>query len=134
MKRLITIVAFTLASLITASSANGQDHRVRATIPFDFTVGSKHLPAGTYTITSQDLVSVVIKSGKEYATVLSDTRADDAHTNYGKLIFNKYGDQYVLHKILCSYANMNLELPISKIMPNEASNQGTAQAFVDSSR
>lgn len=134
MKRVIAITIFTLASLITASSANGQDHRVRATIPFDFTVGNKHLSAGTYTITSQDFVSVVIRNDKEHATVLSNTRIDDAHTDFGRLIFNKYGDQYVLHKILCSYANLNLELPISKAKPHEDSIQGTAQAFVDANQ
>lgn len=134
MKRIIAITIFVLASFALINSAIGQNHRVRATIPFNFIVGSKYLPAGTYTITSQDLVSVVVRNGNTYATVMSSSRADDARTGAGKLVFYRHGDQYILHRILSSYASMNLELPVStakKIhQPEMAVRQEDGQNFV----
>jgi hypothetical protein len=52
MKRITAIALFTIASFVTAGSAWAQDRGVRATVPFDFTVGDKLLPPGTYEITT----------------------------------------------------------------------------------
>ena len=35
--------------------------------------------------------------------------------NGGKLVFNKYGDQYFLSEILCDSAEMNMAIPPSKL-------------------
>ena len=134
MKRIIAIVFLALASLSTVRSAIGQVHTVRATIPFDFRADGTLLPAGTYTITSQDLIAVLINNGKQNATILSKDPANDDRSEYDKLIFNRYGDQYFLSKILCSYAHMNLEFPVSKIEKDarlrETNLQGKAQTLV----
>ncbi|MBV8114110.1 MAG: hypothetical protein JO300_05170, partial [Silvibacterium sp.] len=50
MKRITTTALFILAALVTAGGAVAQDRAVRATVPFDFTVGDKLLPAGNYEI------------------------------------------------------------------------------------
>jgi hypothetical protein len=114
MKRIFAIVLFALASLVTVRGANAQDHRVRATIPFTFIAGGETMPAGVYTITSDDLPQVRIRKGTEGVTVLSNTPVYDAKSGYDKLVFNKYGDQYFLRKVLCPDAHMSLELPVSK--------------------
>jgi hypothetical protein len=134
MKRIIAIAIFVLASLITIRSANAQDHKIRVIIPFNFNVDSTLLPAGTYTITSRDLITVLIQNGKQNVSLLRSAPVDDNKWGYNKLVFNKYGDQYFLSKILCSYANMNLELPVSKIAktarPQEASLYGDVDTFL----
>ena len=114
MKRIITIALFALASLFTAATANAQSHRVRVTIPFNFNADGVPMAAGTYTIASEDLVSVVIQNGKQNVFLLSKAPAEDKQSEYSKLVFNRYGDQYFLSKILCPYAHMNLDLPLSK--------------------
>jgi hypothetical protein len=50
MKRITAIALFILAGLVSAGNVLAQDHGVRTTVPFDFTVGNKVLPSGTYTI------------------------------------------------------------------------------------
>ena len=50
MKRITAIALFAIASFAVADKSFAQGPTVQATVPFDFTVGNKLLPAGTYTI------------------------------------------------------------------------------------
>ena len=50
MKNLTAIALFVAAGIATAGSALAQDHKVTATVPFNFTVNGRTLPAGNYTI------------------------------------------------------------------------------------
>lgn len=114
MKRII-VIAFALAAFVTAGSAMAQEHAVKATVPFDFTVGNAHVPAGTYTIWSTGdpgLIEVRNDSGK--ATIFGSVYTAGKSAQTGKLVFDQYGDRYFLHEILCTDAAMNLEIPVSK--------------------
>jgi hypothetical protein len=134
MKRIITIAIFVLASIVTVRSAIAQNHTVRVTIPFSFSADDKLLPAGTYTITSKDLHGVLIQNDKQSVNMLSSAPIYEEKLQDDRLIFNKYGDQYFLRKILCSYAHMSLELPASKIEKRarlqEGNHQGSIRAFL----
>jgi hypothetical protein len=114
MKRTIATALFALASLITVGTATAQDHRIRVKIPFNFIADGTALPAGTYTISSADHLTVLIQNGKQHVTMLSSAPGDDNQFGKGKLVFNTYADQYFLRKILCPNAHLNLELPASK--------------------
>ena len=50
MKRITAIALFAIANFALAGTSFAQSNGVRANVPFDFTVGNKLLPAGTYTI------------------------------------------------------------------------------------
>jgi hypothetical protein len=117
MKRITTMLLFTLAVFAAVGNVSAQDHAVKASVPFHFTVGTKMLPPGSYTITS-DIASpkvVVIRNGEQNIAILSSVYADGNDSKKNVLVFNKYGDQYFLHEILCSSSGMNLELPASKL-------------------
>jgi hypothetical protein len=139
MKRIIAM-AFCLASLVAASHASAQNHIVKADIPFDFTAGGKLLPSGTYLITSDtDSPNVIqIQSPQQKVAVFSMAYAAYAApgdvSKPGKLVFNKYGDQYFLSKILSSSAPMNVQLPTSKLekrtRSQEAQLRSNDQTFV----
>lgn len=105
-----------LASFAAAGTVSAQDHAARATIPFNFNVGNKWVPAGNYTITSN--VSnphvLFIHSEDSKIALLSVTQSDERRLDADKLVFTKYGDQYFLHEILCSRCGMNLAFPGSK--------------------
>ena len=105
-----------LASLSSAGTASAQDHAARATVPFNFNVGDKWVPAGTYLMTSNmNLPEVIdIRSADGRILLLSVTQNDGRRLNTGKLVFTKYGDQYFLHEILCSLCGMNVAFPDSK--------------------
>jgi hypothetical protein len=118
MKRIIATALFALAVLVVVDSAMAQNYRVKVNIPFNFIAGSTTLPAGTYTISSDDNFALVIQGGKEHATVLSSLPLDDNQSEKVRLIFNVYGEQHFLHEILCPNANLDLALPLSNAEKN----------------
>ena len=52
MQRILAIALVLVSTLFVAGTSSAQEHRVKATVPFSFTVGDFTLPAGTYTIGS----------------------------------------------------------------------------------
>ncbi len=103
------LVVFAMATLlITASVGFSYSHPfgfgVRADVPFDFVVGTKTLPKGTYTVklddTFQHLLVITGWDNGEAAFAGSITvAAEDIEDNSPKLIFNRYGDRYFLSQV-----------------------------------
>jgi hypothetical protein len=116
MKRITAIALLAIASFAMADQSFAQDRALRATVPFDFTVGSKLFPSGTYTIESKSPHLIAIENREKgvssFSTALPDSKKSG---DGGKLVFHKYGDQYFLSEILCDSADMNLEIRPSKL-------------------
>ena len=131
MKRITATALLAIANLAMAGTSFAQSSGVRATVPFDFTVGSKVLPAGTYTIApaTENKTVIVIRSHDKAFAALSLVHQDDNKSpNGGKLLFHKYGGQYFLSEILCDQADMNVELPTSKREKRAQLQQATLQS------
>jgi hypothetical protein len=115
MKRIKAIALLAIANFAMAGTSFAQSNGVRANVPFDFTVGNKLLPAGTYTIKEQSDHMIVIQNHDKPIAMLSLVNGDSNRSpNGGKLKFHRYGSQYFLSEILCDQANMNLQVPTSK--------------------
>jgi hypothetical protein len=115
MKRIQAIALLAIANFAMAGTSFAQSNGVRATVPFDFTVGNELLPAGTYTIKEQSDHLIVIQNHDKPIAMLSLVNGDSNRSpNGGKLKFHRYGSQYFLSEILCDQANMNLQVPTSK--------------------
>jgi hypothetical protein len=129
MKRNTAIALLAIANLAMAGTSFAQSNGVRANVPFDFTVGDKLLPAGTYTIKEQSEHVIVIKNHDKPIAMLSLVNGDSNKSpNGGKLMFHKYGSQYFLSEILCDGANMNLQVPQSKAEKRTALQEATLRA------
>ena len=131
MKRTTAITLLAIANFAMAGTSFAQSSGVRATVPFDFTVGSKLLPAGTYTIapaTENKSVIVIRSHDKAFAALSLVHQDDNKSPNGGKLLFHKYGGQYFLSEILCDRADMNVELPTSKREKTAQLQQATLQS------
>ena len=116
MKWINAITVFAIATLALAGQSFAQSKRVQATVPFDFTVGAKTLPAGTYTI-KMDSGShmIVIKHHDKPIAMLSLVDQDSNRSPQGgRLLFHRYGTRYFLSEILCEDADMNLRIATSK--------------------
>jgi hypothetical protein len=116
MNRIATLAFFAIANFALAGSSYAQSNGVQATVPFDFTVQNKLLPAGTYQL-KQEHGSHVIQIRNRDKGVAALTIVDqdgNRSPKGGRLIFNRYGDQYFLSEILCDDADMNYKLPTSK--------------------
>jgi hypothetical protein len=115
MKRITAIAFLAIANFALAGTSFAQSTGVRANVPFDFTVGNKLLPAGTYTIKEQSDHVIVIRNYDKPITALSLVNgASNRSATGGKLTFHRYGSQYFLNEILCGQANMNLKVPTSE--------------------
>ena len=119
MKRITSTALFILAVLVTAALVPGtgamaQDRAVRATVPFDFTVGNKLLPAGTYEIWSPSTGTIEVQNRDNHVAMLTTTTYDSHESRNSVLVFDKYGDQYFLREILCGPASINASLPPTK--------------------
>ena len=117
MKRTTAIALFSLGTLFTTGAALAQDRGVQATVPFDFTVGGRLLPADTYIVTSPATGIMAIQDKSKHISVITTVSADsnDSVKSGGKMIFTKYGDQYFLHEVLCPSASLAASLPTSKL-------------------
>ena len=114
--RVFAIAVCLLAGFALAYTASAQDHIAKATVPFNFNVGDKWVPAGTYII-AEDLTNpeeIIIRSEDSKVVLLSLAQSDDRRSGAGKLVFRKYGDQYFLHEVLCSVCGIDVAFPGSK--------------------
>ena len=115
MKRQLLTVLATLSLLITLAAAPVRaqsDLRLRVSIPFEFTVGDKTLPAGEYVVKYVFNNSLMIQSadGSQCQAFLANaTRANKAPSE-SSLVFNRYGDQYFLSTIWTTGNEAGLEL------------------------
>jgi hypothetical protein len=115
MKRITAVAFFTLASILGAGKTLAQSHEVRAAVPFDFTVGDKLLPEGSYSITPVMDGAIEIWNRGTHIGVLTQASADSNRSQNGsELVFEKAAGHYFLREILCESAAMNVNLPTTK--------------------
>lgn len=97
---------FTLCAAV--ASANAQlTIRIKAKIPFDFSVGNKKLAAGEYTFSrlSGFANNIMLVSSADYSTRMFQTTLTTqvpTPKNKSTLVFHKYGDQYFLGQLWLS--------------------------------
>lgn len=115
MKRITAIAVFALASILGAGKGLAQSHKVQATVPFDFTVGGKLLPSGTYTINSVSESGIEIRNREQHVAILALAFAtSDQSTRGNELVFERHAGRYSLRKILCESDAMNVSLPAER--------------------
>jgi len=123
MKRISALALLTIASMATCTGAIGQQSVIKAKIPFDFTVGNTWMPAGEYTISSPERQIIQVRSADLAKTArIASSQSFHESGSGSKLVFDKYGDQYFLHRVLCpSAASLNLDLTKGKAEKNARS-------------
>lgn len=108
-------VAVALAS--PAVYAQTRLRTLEAPIPFDFVVGNQTLAAGDYTVKAGDAAgSIVIKSTEPGSIAIALTNSVIARKTpaEGRLVFNRYGDQYFLSTVWEPGNNTGCALRMSK--------------------
>jgi hypothetical protein len=112
--------AFSLMSLLTlllvAGSAIAQTVHVRGNVPFNFAVGSKTFPAGTYdvgTIGRGDRKTLLLQSRDANASIMVNINAAETlkPADKTKLVFNRYGNRYFLSQIWVAGETRGHQLP-----------------------
>ena len=93
MKKLITMLFIVGVTLFTASRANAQVLVV--TVPFDFAVAGKTMPAATYIVkdVGDSRLFALMSDGQ---SILLNAIETDSTVTGGELVFHRIGSEYFL--------------------------------------
>jgi hypothetical protein len=105
--KIITKVSLLAAMLLVTSVASTQAqslaYRIKANVPFDFSVGEKKLPAGTYSVSRMSsgdtVIAITGDDGHSKAIRLSNSTQRLNARSQATLVFRHYGDQYFLYQV-----------------------------------
>ena len=113
-RTLKTMMMMSILMVLSALSANAQKGGSFAvTVPFDFTVSGKTLPAGQYVFARSAQASsevIMIRSKERGAYVQTKQVQSQDIQEKTKVMFKRYGDQYFLFQIWISGRNIGREL------------------------
>ena len=103
--KIALLSAIIVATAFVSAQAQSLAYRITASIPFDFSVADRKLPAGKYSIarakvsSSDSVLSILDANGHpkdiRNSIPVSSFDAKDKST----LIFHRYGDQYFLYQV-----------------------------------
>jgi hypothetical protein len=112
MKKLVSVVVIGSVLVLVAAAVQAQlpGTPIRASIPFDFMVRGKMLPAGNYEVSriNDDPIGLMIRNlDQKHDTVMFETEPVYMRKTPGKnmLVFNRYGDTYFLSEIKTASEN-----------------------------
>ena len=122
MKKILSAtMAGCFLALMIAATVHAQDPgtAIRASIPFDFIVRGKTLPAGNYEIRrlndeSIDLLVRNVNSKHDEATVGTEGVYESRTPRKSLLLFRRYGDTYFLSEIVTAGENTGREIVPSR--------------------
>jgi hypothetical protein len=90
-------------AVATAMTSNAQSNRVAADVPFEFIVGSKTLPAGSYVLAPATnngaAVTIRTRQGKTMAFRLTNNIQGKINESNPRLVFRRYGQTYFLAEV-----------------------------------
>jgi hypothetical protein len=134
MKNIAAIAIFVAATFTAAGSASAQDAGVKATVPFNFTVGNLAMPSGTYTIRESTLTPelLLMRNWDAKVNVMSVGEPTQSDPRYGDvLVFHRYGNQYFLSDIYSRGSSLNIHYPTTKAEKRAKAQIEEAQQVVD---
>lgn len=92
------LLACTFAATALVSHAFAQAQAMQVNVPFAFHNGSQRLPAGVYRVEKESNNVILLRGESRSGFAMTHLKiAKTAST--GKVIFNRYGDQYYLSEI-----------------------------------
>ena len=127
MKSILTTALLTMSCLTAYTHASAQAS-AQAKVPFEFTVGQRVLPAGTYMIREVRSDMIEIENREKGTTLYFSTcPSDRVKGKTNTLVFSKHGDQYFLREVRGGSGEYAEDLRPSKL-EKEIQRQETARA------
>jgi hypothetical protein len=105
-------VALTMTALSAASvrPVAATSEELRAQIPFSFTVNKTLLPPGSYRVDVDNEAGLVELRDMGHGAFALGIPFDDSRVPEAKLVFHRYGDEYVLREVWTT-AGIGRDLP-----------------------
>ncbi len=99
----VLIVTIALATAVVSANAQSTANKVVASVPFEFSVGYKAMPAGDYSVqaivSAGDALLIQSTDGKISALRLSDATKTIKNKSHARLVFHRYGERYFLAEV-----------------------------------
>ena len=115
---LALIVTLALTTAVASANAQSNANKVVADVPFEFSVGYKALPAGTYSVQSiasaGDGLLIQSADGKISALRLSESTRRIKEKPRARLVFHRYGERYFLAEVWNGIDNTGRQLTKSQ--------------------
>ena len=96
---LVVVATAALAIMSVPGAALAQSAALSVTIPFDFHVGAKTLPSGTYIVDRLGEAIRISDSNGHTAVIISTTVSNPAAKLDSQLVFNRYGADCYLSEV-----------------------------------
>ena len=111
------LIALTLFAGLMVPATQAQSIMLKADVPFNFVVGDTQLHSGEYHVKQSHpgVMLIQSKDARSSAMVLTTATQARKFSDVGKLVFNRYGDQYFLSKIWAPSSDSGRELPKSRL-------------------
>ena len=110
------LTTLTFLTALTVTSAFGQTApRVRANIPFQFSVGNQTIAAGKCTIKRLGTSNIVVTSDNRDVAIMATNALASKDVSKTRLVFHKYGDSYFLAQIWTAGSQVGIELLQSRV-------------------
>ena len=97
-------LAMVLGMLTLSAPAPVAAGEIHASVPFSFTVNKKVLPPGTYDVSSGPAHSLLVR-GFGGGAFVSGQAAQSLNSTSPKLVFHRYGNEYILREVWMSGAS-----------------------------
>ena len=130
----ILVALVCLLGLGVAAKANIRTEAI-VTVPFEFVVGGKTLPAGTYTVSSLDdkHQGLVLRNHKDGTSVfVHPFEVESASADNPQVSFERVGEEHFLSRIQTSTDVYNIPVYRSDIVVAEARANGKTSASAGS--
>src|SRR2546428_2503121 len=98
----VAVGMVTLICVASPAAVQAESRELKANIPFDFHVGARSFPAGTYTVrlVANSVIQVRDEAGKARMTEMSLPVLSDDRKPNSRLVFNRYGKHHFLAHVL----------------------------------
>jgi hypothetical protein len=129
------LMILALAMIVSSAPLAQAQARARASVPFEFGLDQKSMPAGIYEVSAlSDKVLVVrnleTKDARLLIASMHVQASQAAGTPHAKLVFHKCGDQYFLAEIWDGQNKIGIAFPESKREQEVKSASNTPQPEV----
>jgi hypothetical protein len=135
------LLACTLGTvaMVSASQAFAQNDEMRVNVPFAFHNGSQRMPAGVYKVKIESAHLILLQGSSKSGYVNTNPEVGRPSAK-GKLIFQRYGDQYFLREVWAAGSETGEKCTKSKlereaqIAQNKAAQPGAELALNEQPR
>ena len=112
--------AIVLVTTVASTQAQTFGYRIKANIPFDFSIGNRKLTSGKYSIgrarqdSDDTILSILDGDGRSKAIPSSHAVQTSRIKDQATLVFHRYGEQYFLSQVWRAGETTGREFSISR--------------------